>query len=778
MFSRLRRDRVQGLSGRRFRNWGQFLLYGPLAALLGAFGANGGDLANIQAGGSGSARWQFATPVGLFVVDPAVGEIALQGATPGSPALSPALVIVNLDKKAPPADTTVTLNGIPLIPAFGSPTVTGTFTVDPAGPQPIVGAGGAITLVVASASAGAQRQLILPCPSDVAMTSTPPIGSNLAGHASVQLAFAFPGIYLNPTNPPIPALAGGPFPRATLMGYDPGTGRLPLGNLGDALVGAGQLGVTVPVVPQSTTSEYMMDVRWPGFWQPDGETGGFCGLAKRWTYLNTGSGLPVGREEVVPVVLKLTGITTFSSELTLANTGSTAVDLTLTYTSEPSIAAGIVPSGGSVVQRVEAGQQLVIGDVIAFLKGRGVPVAAEDVGTLRVAYTSTSASPTVFAQTRTTSPSGIGRAGVGYGAPSTASLGASKVAVYGLRQNLSDRSNMAVLNAGQSGPATFRLTMRSGDPGDARSVTLAPDVTLQPGEWHQIDRVLDQAGMTNGYATVERVSGTAPFVAYGVINDNGTNDGSFLEMSRTVLSAEPLIVPAIVETPVFETELTLSNPGGTDLVATLSYVESLPARVSTTPVTVPLLAGEQRIIPRVVDFLRTQSAGIGAAGVTHAGSLKVTFAAAGGVPAGGWAGARVTSAAAGAGRYGVSYAGVPPSAAAISEAFVTGLRQDGGTRSNLALVNVGDVGRPVTLSYEVYDGVTMRLAGQFAITLLPGEWHQFNSVLADFGVSNGYVRVLKVSGDDHFIAYGVVNDGGPVSPGTNDGSVVTMAGAR
>jgi hypothetical protein len=110
---------------------------------------------------------------------------------------------------------------------------------------------------------------------------------------------------------------------------------------------------------------------------------------------------------------------------------------------------------------------------------------------------------------------------------------------------------------------------------------------------------------------------------------------------------------------------------------------------------------------------------------------------------------------------------------------VTGLRQDGGTRSNLALVNAGDVGRPVTLSYEVYDGTTMQKAGQSAaFTLPPRGWKQINSVLADFGVSNGYVRVLKVSGDDRFVAYGVVNDGGSVTPGTNDGSIVTMAGAR
>jgi hypothetical protein len=545
-------------------------------------------------------------------------------------------------------------------------------------------------------------------------------------------------------------------------------------------VGAGQLGVTVPVSVPTTAPQYLMDVRWPGFWQADGETGGFCGLAKRWTYLNGPPGTPLDRNDVVPVVLRISGIgTVFSSELTLANIGSAAADLTLTYTSEPAITAGLQPFGWSVGQRVEAGQQLAIGDVISFLKGKGIPLGAEDVGTLLVSYSSAAATPTVFAQARTTSPSGIGRAGVGYGAASEASLGASKVAVYGLRQDTSVRSNLALLNAGQVGPATFRVTLRSGDPADFRQVALG-DVTLEAGEWRQLNGVLAQAvpPMTNGYATVERVSGTAPFVAYGVLNDNGTNDGSFVEMSAASLPADALVVPAAVETSVFDTELTLANPGATSLSATLSYVESLSAGgVGAAPVSVTLAAGEQRVIPAVLDFLRAQGAGIGPAGASHAGSLTVRFTSAG-QPASGWTGARVTSAAPGGGRYGVSYAGVPMSAAAGSEAWVTGLRQDGGTRSNLALVNAGDAGGPVTLTYEVFDGATMAKAGQASVTLPPGGWFQKNQVLADFGVSNGYVHVLKVSGADRFIAYGVVNDGGPVSPGTNDGSVVTMAGTR
>jgi hypothetical protein len=39
----------------------------------------------------------------------------------------------------------------------------------------------------------------------------------------------------------------------------------------------------LPVLP-TTAPAYLLDLRWPGPWVIDGQTGGFCGLAKRWTY--------------------------------------------------------------------------------------------------------------------------------------------------------------------------------------------------------------------------------------------------------------------------------------------------------------------------------------------------------------------------------------------------------------------------------------------------------------------------------------------------------------
>ena len=48
-------------------------------------------------------------------------------------------------------------------------------------------------------------------------------------------------------------------------------------------------------------------------------------------------------------------------------------------------------------------------------------------------------------------------------------------------------------------------------------------------------------------------------------------------------------------------------------------------------------------------------------------------------------------------------------------------------------------------------------------------WRQINSILRNYaqGTTQGYVRIRKISGNNPFLAYGVINDG--PSPGERSG---------
>jgi hypothetical protein len=221
----------------------------------------------LPTGGSGSKRWQIgAVGGGLYLVDPAAGEASVQG-----------LVIVTLDKGFPPADTVVSINGVALMHA---PLADNRyFQMNPNGPRPLVGPGGRMALLAFSASAGVQRQLVLPCASDVAVGTNPAVGASLTGVANLQLTFPS-DLTLNPAG--IVALAG-TTPTVMLGGYDPATRAFTAGS--PHPIGAGQLGVTF-AVGTTTAQEWLIDLRWPGIFIPDGgDSGAFCGLAKRWTYV-------------------------------------------------------------------------------------------------------------------------------------------------------------------------------------------------------------------------------------------------------------------------------------------------------------------------------------------------------------------------------------------------------------------------------------------------------------------------------------------------------------
>jgi hypothetical protein len=52
----------------------------------------------------------------------------------------------------------------------------------------------------------------------------------------------------------------------------------------------------------------------------------------------------------------------------------------------------------------------------------------------------------------------------------------------------------------------------------------------------QLDAFLANAGVANGWVVIRRTTGTAPWLAYGVVNDGGTpgertGDGAYVPMT-------------------------------------------------------------------------------------------------------------------------------------------------------------------------------------------------------------------------------------------------------
>jgi hypothetical protein len=348
--------------------------------------------------------------------------------------------------------------------------------------------------------------------------------------------------------------------------------------------------------------------------------------------------------------------------------------------------------------------------------------------------------------------------------------------VPGLRQNAADRSNLAMQHAGTAaqGPITLRLTIFSGNPGSPSQTTL-PDITLNAGEFYQLTLVLQTQGLNlnNGFVKIDRISGSAPYYAYGVINDSSNSDGSFIPAipENATTGRSGMSLPVIVE-GAFMSELVLTNWSTQQKVVRFTYVESAQASATTPTFSISLNPSQQTIIPDIFQYLRSlNTPGIGPLGPTYVGAL---FATVDGGDAGGvFVGAR-TSTPGGGGRFGLFYAAVPYAAASTGSAWLYGLQQDPENRTNLALVNTGEEGNsPITLNIDLYDGSTGTKVTTLTETLNARAWKQFGTVLINAaGVTQGYARVTRVAGSNPFIAYAVINDGGQPNERSGDGAFV------
>ncbi len=475
----------------------------------------------------------------------------------------------------------------------------------------------------------------------------------------------------------------------------------------------------------------------------------------------------------VPIVLDVFGVAPshYTSELTLTNRSTRDASLRLSY------AGAATLGGGSGTARVTlpAGQQVVEPDALAYLARLGAPIPSSGNrgGTLAIGVSGIGSLSEVAATVRTTTAVANGQAGLAYGGTPAWKALSGPAWICGLRENDADRSNVALQNAGApgEGDVTLRVTVCSGD---SAARVVRQDATLPPGGFTQIGGILGEHGMANGYVKVERVGGTAPWFAYGVVNDQATSDGSFVPpQAATTAAVSGLTVPVVLEASVYTTELVATNWSTRSRTLNLSFVSDQVDRPdATVSASLLLAAGAQVILPNVFQYFRDRSApGIGPAGSGYVGALFVTSSD--GDLSGIVVGAR-TSAPGGGGRYGLFYPATPFGSASTESAWLYGLRQDGANRTNLALVNTGESGSgDDVFAVDVFDGATGQLVHtEEGLMVGTRRWRQENNVLSRWapGVTRGYARIRRTAGSNPFIPYAVINDGGIPQQRSDDGA--------
>ncbi len=511
-------------------------------------------------------------------------------------------------------------------------------------------------------------------------------------------------------------------------------------------------------------------------------------------YLGTGGqglfeALATPRVRILPALVDTVGATgqRFRTELTIGSPG--------TYDSVPlSLSLQRAPTTLSIPIRGE----LRVPDAFPWLRSQGLnlPAGAAVTGLTIPLFYGFGAIPAqsyyMLARVYTTDPSG-GTYGVMLDAPTDIDAAEEEASVYGLTSAAGvDRSNLAVSHVATdfSGapPITLSVQVFSADG------TPAPNVltrTLAPGEFFQWNDVLLLAGLpqgSSGYARISRVAGIGAWTGYGVINDAATSDGSVLPLFRPggLAATRRLLVPIVLDTygaagSHYTTELTLANDSARPSTASLLYHAAAGSGtpVAGPAVALPIGAGRQVTLSDVVAFLREQGVAIpdSRTAGSQAGTLEIAFQGLEGDDA-----ARTVALARTTtpnpnpdtgGHFGVSYSAIAWGGGARQAALVPALSQDATSRSNLAVLNAGGGSEgPITLSVQLRDADTgVDVGSPLVVSLNPGEWYQWNRVIESAGAatSKAIATVTRISGDDTFFAYGVVNDAK-----TSDGSFIRM----
>jgi hypothetical protein len=192
---------------------------------------------------------------------------------------------------------------------------------------------------------------------------------------------------------------------------------------------------------------------------------------------------------------------------------------------------------------LENGEQRILPSFVAKLRDSGAPGFAGAnllpfVGPLAVSVVDGTPDGIVVTG-RTLNPaspsSGAGgRFGVAYGGVRSAETPDGPVWLLGLQQDAGNRTNVALVNAGDpgGGEIVLRVELFDGETGEEAGEVVR---TVPARQLVQVDGILAQASNAprQGYARVTRLSGTGRFIAYAVVNDGtapgeGSGDGSYI----------------------------------------------------------------------------------------------------------------------------------------------------------------------------------------------------------------------------------------------------------
>lgn len=223
----------------------------------------------------------------------------------------------------------------------------------------------------------------------------------------------------------------------------------------------------------------------------------------------------------------------YRTELTLGRRerwGLPEKGLTFTITYRDERGASTFPVGIDVDGFVE------VPDAGEWLVANGVPIDPNDfAGTLTLSSDRPEGAADLLV-TAVVQARGTGTAGdYGVSVPVVNDVrwAEERAVVPGLREDAGFRSNVALANPEpDSGPdVTLEVTLHQGSDGSV--IGTLPHVTLKPGRRFQWNRPLNEVGYGgDAWADVRRVGGSGRFVAYGVVNDDATSDGTLLPMVK------------------------------------------------------------------------------------------------------------------------------------------------------------------------------------------------------------------------------------------------------